>query len=844
MLNKNLLFDCLLDSSPDILIFFDASLRVQAMSKEAKRLFGFSKETFFNKDLSHIFKKRHITIPIASYVKQLGRKKKIKLYETELFSGKVSHVISWQLELITEESPNDKFYLLIGKNITDLRKLENKFQATEHILNITPNFLYWKDRNSVYQGCNNYFACLVDLDKKEVIGKTDFDFAWKDQALSFQADDKEVLTSGKPKLNVEHVGNFKNDKIMTIITNKVPLTDLMGNIIGILGVATDITLRKEEEIFFKQNIEKENFNNIYLLKEISKEIMGSEFLLGNDSFNSIILLNFLKNIIADMPGNVYWKDKHSIYMGGNNGLAKKAGFSSRLDIVGKDDFYFEKRLQWEPGTAARFRQNDKEVMSLKASKTFEDILIQADGSKVVMLTTKAPIFDENKEVIGVLATSLDITRLKEQELELRKAKEEAEALSRAKTDFLSNMSHDVKTPLSGIISFAELLRVRVQPELRNFIQELENSAKQVLGFFENCITLSKLENHSLVLSQENFSLKCLVYETVQLFRASILAKKLLFYIEYSEKIPKYVLGNRNTLYRILLNLISNAIKFTHQGFIKIVVALSQKSTEEKVIIQLKIIDTGIGITEKEKGLIFEKFSRLTPSYNNLYEGHGIGLYIVHQFIASMGGQIYVKSQEGEGSQFTLAIPFERPLLADDEYEVEKDVSLDTLQILSAEIFTALTEKVTATVNDLPQDPNGAVEASTLKIRVLLVEDDARAQLVTKMILEEDLNCHVDVANCGEKALILFEPGKYHLVFMDIGLPDMKGYEVSRSLREMEKSTSFHVPILGLSAHASLEDKQLSEDAGMQEMFSKPLLRDQAKELLARYVISEEKSLSE
>ena len=548
-------------------------------------------------------------------------------------------------------------------------------------------------------------------------------------------------------------------------------------------------------------------------------------------------LHELDSVIAQMPGNVYWYDKNFTYLGCNDNSAKTLGLS-RQEAMGKNFKELMKRLgDISELSINQMVQDGLDVIQSGNAKLniSEAPYVAVDGTMMETLANKVPLLDRQGRLYGVLGISTDIAQQKSIQDNLKQAKEEAEASNHAKTDFLSNMSHDVKTPLSGIISLAELLSFRVQPELHDLTQGLMDSGKQLMSFFENCIELSKIENHSLVPSKENFSLKELLQELLQLFRPAIIAKNLFLYIECSEKIPARLLGSRANLYRSLLNLMGNAIKFTNQGFVKITVALSQRSTDKQAMIQLKVIDTGVGIPRNKQNSIFEKFSRLTPSSQGNVEGHGIGLYIVQQFVESMQGQISVKSKEGEGSQFILAIPFEYPLLADDEYDSDDntaDIDLSLLQVLPQDkISNPVIKPILETTPPLPQEE---VPTDASKTNILLIEDDAKMQMVARMLLE-GLGCHVDIANCGEKAIALFKPGKYGLIFMDIGLPDMKGYELAKRLRETEKQTSFHVPILGLSAYVSEEETALSVDAGMEEMLSKPLLMDQAKKHLERYV---------
>lgn len=547
---------------------------------------------------------------------------------------------------------------------------------------------------------------------------------------------------------------------------------------------------------------------VFLGYDISKE--KSEENIVKEKYFS------LESMISHLPGNIYWMDKNCVHLGCNNNVLNMLGIT-REEYVGKtyEDLAKMGCLTWEQ--IKIFKNNDLEVMRSGKPKfnIVEPIVESSDGRELHFLSTRAPMYNQNGDIVGASGTSIDISELKKAQKDLKEAKEKAEAANLAKSNFLSNMSHDVKTPLSGIIAFSELLAVQVKPSLHHMTKALSNAGKQLMIFFENCIELSKLESSSIVLQKENFSLKNLLEELFQLFEPAIASKKLSLYVDCSDKIPSNLLGNRVALYRILLNLMGNAIKFTKEGSIKVSAELAKRSTSDRAIIKLIVTDTGIGIPQEKQDLIFEKFSRLTPSYDGIYEGHGIGLYIVREFVTSMGGEIYLKSQEGKGTQFTIALPLQISLLDDNEGE---EVDEDANEVKS--VFSS---------------PQKIISPNAEKPKILLVEDNHMAQVGGKEVLHS-LDCHVDIAGSGKDAIDLFKPGKYALIFMDIGLPDMRGYEVSKRLREIEKNTFFHVPILGLSAHASEEDEKLSLEAGIHEMFSKPLLFDQAKKILTGYGI--------
>lgn len=538
----------------------------------------------------------------------------------------------------------------------------------------------------------------------------------------------------------------------------------------------------------------------------------------------------IDDLISYAPGLFYWKDTSSVYQGCNDEFARLAGLTSRCEVIGKTDH----DLHWRDRAAAYIDIDKKVIRTGKPDLEREEVIRIANGHTITALTNKVPLLDNSSQVIGVLGITVDITRQKEIENDLKEAHQKLDKENREKyTEFIANMSHDVKTPLSGIIGLTEVLKPRVSSSHREYIEDIHNSGKHLMAFFENCIELSKLENGAILLSKEIFALKPLLKELEVLFQSSVRAKGLSINIDYDEKIPSRFFASRVMLYRILLNLLSNAIKFTKEGSISIYAQLSQNNLPNQVILKLIIADTGIGIPKDKQQIIFERFSRLTPSYQGIYEGSGIGLYIVKQFVTAMSGEIHCKSEEGKGSQFMVVLPLQIPLLEESEYENEKDFFPSALPIFKSQ-STAVSKPITQTsnkVNVMMSKPP----------KILLVEDHVVAQKATTSVLNI-CGYEVEIADCGKQAITLFESGKYAMVFLDIGLPDMKGYQVASEFRRIEENTSCKVPIFGLSAHAAQEEQQLSKDAGMDGMLSKPLLVEQATQLLQQYVTANTEEL--
>jgi two-component system, OmpR family, aerobic respiration control sensor histidine kinase ArcB len=367
------------------------------------------------------------------------------------------------------------------------------------------------------------------------------------------------------------------------------------------------------------------------------------------------------NIIANLPGFIYWKNKESQYMGCNNNLARLSGLNDRTEMVGKTDYDFE----WGKERAEQFRAADREVMRDKMTKIYEDRMSvkRSDGHYYYIRTEKMPLYEEGK-VIGVLAVAFDITDQKILEEKLKEQKEISEQANLAKTEFIRNMEHDIRTPFIGIFGMANILwEQETDPMKKEYLGDITQSAKELLDYCNGILDFSKVSSGLFPLIEKKFNLSDLIENILKMETPAAKIKNLTLTSHLSEELPKIVVGDQYRLCRLLINLVSNAVKFTKEGQISINVELINK-TEETFLIRFVIKDTGEGIPLENKNYIFEKFSRLSPSNKGLYKGSGLGLMIVKQFIEEMKGEIDLKSKLGEGTEFICTIPFKIPLTSD------------------------------------------------------------------------------------------------------------------------------------------------------------------------------------
>lgn len=381
---------------------------------------------------------------------------------------------------------------------------------------------------------------------------------------------------------------------------------------------------------------------------------------------------------------------------------------------------------------------------------------------------------------GLILDCRDITQRKKDETELVR-------LQKAKEQFLANISHEIRTPINGIAGMANLLGQGPSPEDREtYLNAIRHSAENLKVIINDILDLAAIESGKLRFERIAFNLKDLLPSLVSTFTYQAKEKKLSLDYRIDEKLNKILLGDPVRLNQILINLISNAVKFTHTGSIQIS-CTAEKEHRGTCWIRIEVTDTGVGIPEEKLNTIFESFSQADASVTRRYGGTGLGLTIVKQLVELQQGTIHVVSKEHVGSTFMVIIP----------YGIGK-------------------------VKDLAQtSPGRDLALKDMKkshLRVLLVEDNDINRLYAKSILK-NWQCYIDVAENGLVAIEKIKNNFYDVVLMDVQMPVMDGYEATKVIRMMSQSAD--VPIIALTANATLTDVEKCFTAGMNDYLPKP-----------------------
>lgn len=512
-----------------------------------------------------------------------------------------------------------------------------------------------------------------------------------------------------------------------------------------------------------------------------------------------IALNSLFNMF---PINFTWIDKEGYILGCNQQMLDCLNLTDSTYMIGKHSLDIFSKSAWE---------NSQKVIETAKPLTIEETHLNNAGIPTYFLSMKNPMKDCNGKIIGLVNIAIDITERKSMEMNLRQLKEAAELADKVKTEFLTNMRHDLRTPLSGIVTISEFLQTsEMESTRKTYLQDIQQCAESMLNHLNEVLDHIKAESGEFSIVEKEFNIHTILQDIYRMMLPSANSKNLDFTLTL-DNIPPNFIGDVARTERILINLIANAIKFTEKGYVKII-ANWFPSSSEKGILQFIISDSGIGIPEDKKNMVFEKFYRLNPSYEGVYTGSGLGLNIVKQFIEELKGEYELTSVLGEGTLFKIRIPYKVPV-----------IKISYSENLSTTAISIPTENLSTT---------GALNSIFNKHRVLLVEDNQIISRISKNLLEK-LNCKVDVAETGTEALHLVNEWRYDLVLMDIGLPDIDGYTVTEKIRLLKNSTNSKIPIIAITAHSEEEERVKCMKVGMNQMISKPLTQEIAENIISK-----------
>ena len=661
-------------------------------------------------------------------------------------------------------------YCLLRRGRQATAELDLRRAQLATLVNTIPDLVWLKDPDGVYLACNRRFEQLFGVAEPAIVGRTDYDFVSRELADFFREHDRKAMAAGRPSVNEEWLDFVETGEHLLVETVKTPMWDSNGHLVGVLGVARDITERRQAEIDLRASEER---------LRMAQASAG----LGLWECN-------LKTGVTSWSPEV------------------EAMYGLSPNSFGGDQASWLARVHAEdrPGLLAAIGryQHSRQPFEI------EFRIVRPDG-EVRWLTSRGQVhFNEQGEPASIIGINFDNTEKRQTAEELRRHREQLEELvaertaqlaqardvaeqaNTAKSAFLANMSHEIRTPMNAIIGLTHILRRRTgDADQCDKLDKIAGSAGHLLAIINDLLDFSKIEAGKLRLEEGPVNVAMLMDNIVSMVGEQAAAKGLR--IERAvDTLPCAVLGDAGRLAQAFLNLAGNAVKFTEHGTISLRIGVESVSADA-VRLRFSVRDTGIGIAEEVLGKLFTPFQQADQSTARQFGGTGLGLAITRRLARLMDGEAGVDSRVGVGSTFWFSaqlkqavpgVPAQAPVTAD---------ALPVEQLLRREF------------------------AGT---RLLLVEDDPINQEVAGEMLSY-IGLTVDVADDGLAALAKVRAAAepYAVILMDLQMPHLGGLEATQQLRAQP---GFSTPIIAMTANAFGDDQSRCLAAGMVDFVAKPV----------------------
>ena len=738
------------EDQTDLICRFTADGTLTFVNNAYCRFFGVTREDLIGRNIAQRLNSQ-TKEDIWKHLSLLTTESPVQSYEhlVERSRGRKGWIL-WTCRAIYDSEGKLFEYQAVGRDETERKRMEERLRKNEERLNLAmeaTNDGLWDynlHHKSLYSSARNYYILDHDPSSELRIRKYLNERVHPDDRAKLSS----LILSHLPISDEGYEIEFRiilNDGTIRWILNrgKVVSRDSGGDPVRIIGTNSDITRRKIEE---EKRIETEEK---------------------------------LRSIIDNSPAIIFLKDLDGRYILINSRHEHMTGVVAPL-ALGKTDYDFFPRED-----ADFFNSNDMRVIREKKSIEVEDVIQTADGVRT-FLAVKFPLCSATGEIYAVGSILTDITERKAAEEELRRAKEEAEIANRAKSAFLANMSHEIRTPLHGIYGMAQLLLgTELTTGQREYLDNIRVSCDNLMTIIDDILDLSRIEADRLELEIGDLNVENLCHQISAMFFYQAEEKGVELRIHTTESVPAWLKADSSRIRQVLTNLISNAIKFTRQGYVEILFD-SGNISGSSVVLRVSVTDTGAGIPAGSRSRIFESFSQGDPSTHREYGGSGLGLAITKGLVERMGGTIEVHSEEGKGSTFIFTVLCE---IGKDPGETQ--------------------DKKGVCPSDIP-----------VGLKILVAEDNIINQRFIQEILRSGGH-HVTVVGNGRAVIEALEKESFHCVFMDVQMPEMDGIEATRNIREKEKIEGGHIPIVALTAAAFKGDREKFLAAGMDTYLSKP-----------------------
>ena len=566
--------------------------------------------------------------------------------------------------------------------------------------------------------------------------------------------------AGKPTKSMQKVEHNGTDHWFEI--DFLPSRDSKGNIFGVSIITLEVTERKNYEERLKRK--EEEASKLALVASLTD--------------NSVV--------ITDNKGRIEWVNK---------------AFESMTDYT------LEEVKGHKPGDLLQGEATDQATVlfmreCLMLGNPFQvEILNYSKSGRLYWLEIESqPLLDETGKIKQFFAIQRDITQQKEYENSLKAARDIAEAAANAKSEFMSNMSHEIRTPMNAIIGLTDLLLEKpLEEESIGSLKRISYSAKNLLTLINDILDFSKIEAGKLPIEFINFNIRQLFNEHIQSIDLKAEEKGLRLLHSVDSEIPSFLVSDPLRLNQVLLNLTSNAIKFTDSGTVSLSIHLLERD-DDKVKLRFSVEDTGIGIRPEKLETIFDSFTQADVNITRKYGGTGLGLSITKKLIELQGGTITVDSEIGQGSTFTFELPF----------RVSESSKLTVVK---------------------PEEEPSTRELSGRKM--LLVEDNLINQFVAEQLLKS-WEIEVEKAMNGLEAVEILKTAQFDAILMDIQMPEMDGFGATQVIRDLQSDILDHaVPIIAVSADVFPETQEKAVRVGMNDFITKPIDQDELYQVLLK-----------
>ncbi len=696
----------------------------------------------------------------------------------------------------------------LSRDITERREAEEELnriiEEQRALLSSINSYVYFKDRTLYYLTANQSFCDLLQVSPAEINGKTDYDLFNQDFANSTRKQDLAILETGVPVFDFEEMIRGADGRDRWVITTKVPYRNQQGQIIGMAGSSLDITARKLAE------------NALARKDKILSTVAASvSSLLESLEFETVIP-NILGKIgIVVEAGRCYiFQNSHDKV---NNQLLSSQvfewcaeGIEPQIDNPDLQNIPFNDLFpRWvellsrkEPvvGLVKDFPEFERSILEPQSIQSLLVLPVSVNNSLWGFIG-----FDEvntprewSKEEIAILSLVAGAIGAAIEQQEAYKSLEQAmissERANNAKSEFLANMSHELRTPLNGILGYAQILMRRsdVSEDLKKDIGIIERSGNYLLMLINDILDLSKIEAGKILLDESEFDPDAIFSSVLDLMKSKAEIKKLKLHFVTEGALPESLIGDEKKIRQIIMNLVGNAVKFTHEGSITVTAGYISDTELFRVVVE----DTGIGISSEVREKVFESFFQARTA--NASEGTGLGLAISKKLALTMGGDITVDSQEGSGSKFAL-----------------------TLKLKVG------TQKRTI----IKRSKKEVAGYEGERKRILYADDNEFNRLLIREYLGR-LGFEFIEAKNGVEAITKTLEEKPDLILMDLIMPELDGHEASYNIK---KKHGVNTPIIALSASVTSEERIKSQISGCDAFLSKPVVLDELLNTLARFL---------